>query len=309
MGIEKRFPSTILPTAVVPWTETLAFDDETFRRQVRHFVKEGITHLYVFGTAGEGHAVTDEQYAEIVETFAEEMAAPGLHPMVGLLSFSLPAMHKRLRIAYDRGIRDFQFVLPSWGALNARELFAFFHALCDPYPDCRFLHYNLMRAKRLVTPEEYAALAAEIPNFVGAKYTTMDMLAIHKLVTDESPLQFFLGELGYAYGSRLGECGLLSSISNIHLERAWDFFRAAKRGDPAQVTGYASEFATLLSVIMKHLTTERMDGAYDKALAKLIDPSFPLRLLPPYETATETEFEGLVRELEERLPAWRKVYA
>ncbi|HZG76444.1 MAG TPA: dihydrodipicolinate synthase family protein [Paenibacillus sp.] len=309
MATKKRFPSTILPTAVVPWTETLEFDEAVFRKQVRHFVAEGITHLYLFGTAGEGHAVTDEQYRDIVEVFVEEMAAPGLHPMVGLLSFSQPQMEKRLRIAYELGVRDYQFVLPSWGALNTKEVFDFFHQLCDPYPDCRFLHYNLMRAKRLVTPEEYAALAEDIPNFVGAKFTTMDILTIHKIVSDESPLQFFLGELGYAYGSRLGECGLLSSISNINMERAWDFFRAAKRGDHVAVTAYTSEFASLLGIIMEHLTTERMDGAYDKALAKLIDPAFPLRLLPPYQTATEEQFAALVAGVASRLPQWRKVYA
>ena len=33
-----------------------------------------------------------------------------------------------------------------------------------------------------------------------------------------------------------------------------------------------------------------IDGAFDKMLYRLSDPTFPLRLLPPYSAATEAEF-------------------
>jgi dihydrodipicolinate synthase/N-acetylneuraminate lyase len=302
--IIKRFPKTILPTAVIPWDESYYFDEQSFRKQVNLFMNEGIKHLYLFGTAGEGYAITDEQFVDIVKVFAEEMKGPDLFPMVGLLSLSLPTMHKRLQLAYDCGIRDFQFVLPSWGALSDDELIEFFHLLCDPYPDCRFIHYNLMRSKRLVTPEEYRILAEQIPNLVGAKYTTTDILIIHKLMEQSCPLQFFLGELGFAYGSMIGECGLLSSISNIKLAKTWDFFYAAEKRDMATVSRYTEQFVQILLVLMTKMTAEKMDGAYDKVLARLMDPSFPLRLLPPYQTVTERQFEEFRFYLQEYLPEW-----
>jgi hypothetical protein len=35
-----------------------------------------------------------------------------------------------------------------------------------------------------------------------------------------------------------------------------------------------------------------MDGAYDKLVARLHDPDFPLRLLAPYASATEADSEA-----------------
>jgi len=45
-----------------------------------------------------------------------------------------------------------------------------------------------------------------------------------------------------------------------------------------------------------------MDGAFDKLLHRLHDPEFPLRLLPPYASATEADF---LRFRETLPPRWR----
>ena len=82
-----RFPRTILPTVCIPWTETYQVDVPLFQAMVRGRLANGIRHLYVFGTAGEGHAVTDAQFDTIVRSFTEACAdTPDAHPMVGLIS-------------------------------------------------------------------------------------------------------------------------------------------------------------------------------------------------------------------------------
>jgi hypothetical protein len=45
-----------------------------------------------------------------------------------------------------------------------------------------------------------------------------------------------------------------------------------------------------------------MDGAYDKMLFRVTNPEFPLRLLPPYATATEEDFARFLAALP---PGWR----
>ena len=119
------------------------------------------------------------------------MNEPGLHPTIGIVSLSFITKLQRIERAYSLGIRDFQFALPSWGALSDRELFSFFHNMCDTFSDCRFLHYNLISSKRLLTIKEYEALSEEIPNFVGVKYSTDDMRIIHGLLNSTCQLQFF----------------------------------------------------------------------------------------------------------------------
>lgn len=300
----KRYPRTILAAVCIPWDERNRLIEDKLRQEIRDLIKRGICHLYLFGTAGEGYAVTDDQYLQVVRIFAEEMSGPELHPMVGQINNSLPVMLKRMEQAYSLGIRDFQFSLPAWGALNDRELFSFFHAVCDPYPDCRFMHYNLMRAKRVITPEEYDRLAKEIPNFVGAKFTTLEMMTVHKLVQFPSPLQFFLGEIGFGYGSLIGECGLLISIANSNISRAWAFFEAAVKREATTVLVYQRQLASMLSTLLSIAGGENIDGAYDKLFCRLLDSDFPLKLLPPYEGFEEKIFEQYKQYLIHEMPDW-----
>ncbi|SEQ45966.1 Dihydrodipicolinate synthase/N-acetylneuraminate lyase [Virgibacillus subterraneus] len=303
--INKRYPRTILATACIPWDESHQFMEDMFRKHIKDLKDKGIHHIYLFGTAGEGYAVSDAQFDEIVHVFVQEMQGPDLHPMVGLVSLSFETMSERLRKAYAAGIRDFQFSLPSWGPLADRELVDFVHALCDPYPDCRFLHYNLMRSKRLLQVDEYVQLANDIPNFAGAKFTTKDTFIVHQLMETDSPLQFFLGELGFGYAHMIGgECGLLISIGNSHIARAQKFYQAALNRDLSSLAGFQTEFSGLLKGLFQSIRSGHMDGAYDKVFCKLIDSQFPLRLLPPYESSTEEQYAAYQTYLQQHYPQW-----
>ena len=125
----KRYPACILATAVVPWTEDWRFDERLFRREVEMLLASGLQQLYIFGTAGEGYAVTDAQFLEIARVFVDAMRAGGAEPMVGVISLSLPTIVARIEAARELGVRQFQISLPSWGALNDDELVAFFDAV------------------------------------------------------------------------------------------------------------------------------------------------------------------------------------
>jgi len=53
-------------TCVLPWDDRLRFDEDAFREHVRLAAAHMTRHLYVFGTAGEGYAVTEMQFRDIV---------------------------------------------------------------------------------------------------------------------------------------------------------------------------------------------------------------------------------------------------
>ena len=115
MMSEKRYPACIMASAMIPWTEEWQVDEPIFRRQVRTFLANDYRHLYIFGTAGEGYAVTDEQFVHIARIFADEMHTGGADPMVGVISLSLPTIIARIDAARALGVRQFQISLPSWG--------------------------------------------------------------------------------------------------------------------------------------------------------------------------------------------------
>lgn len=301
----KRYPKTIMATACLPWNESFEFMEEMFRQQVTDLQQMGLRHIYLFGTAGEGYAVSDEQFEHIVRVFASSSQGTDMQPIVGLISLSFQTMLQRAKKAYALGIRDFQISFPSWGALTESEMLRFFHEICGAFPDCRFIHYNNGRSKKVVSVKEYATLAAEIPNLAAVKYTALDMPTAYQIAMNDSPLQFFCGELGFGYAHLLGgECSMVVSLGLGHMERTWRLFEAAAANDLERLAMYQQELSGIREGILTIVGAASMDGAYDKLLYKLTNPAFPLRMLAPYDSSTDEQYRQYRDFLRERFPAW-----
>ena len=58
-----------MATCVTPWDEKYEFIEGLFRQQVRQLIERLTSHLYIFGTAGEGYAVSDRQFENIATVF------------------------------------------------------------------------------------------------------------------------------------------------------------------------------------------------------------------------------------------------
>jgi dihydrodipicolinate synthase/N-acetylneuraminate lyase len=297
----------VLATAVVPWTPEYVFDERLFRHQVATLLEAGYGHLYIFGTAGEGYAVDDAQFEHIAHIFVEDTRAGGAEPMLGVISLSLQTILRRIAWARDvLGVRLFQISLPSWGALEDAETRVFFDAVLGQFEDCQFLHYNLLRTKRLVTAAEYGAIAADHPNLVATKNSTDSMLRVRELIEGAPMLQHFLNEHGFAFGSLIAECGLLISLAAANLAMGQRYFEAGRGRDVETLLRLEGE----LSQIGRRFATlvgggqARIDGAFDKVLWRLHDDRFPLRLLPPYQGADAAAAGEFLEFLRAEYPQW-----
>jgi dihydrodipicolinate synthase/N-acetylneuraminate lyase len=302
-----RFPACILATAVVPWTADFRLDEALFRDEIRSLLGAEYTNLYIFGTAGEGYAVDDPQFHHVTRVFFEEMAAGGAEAMVGVISLSLETILHRIAWARDvLGVRLFQISLPSWGALNEAEVRSFFDTVLGRFEDCRFLHYNLLRTKRLVSAAEYAAIAADHPNLVATKNSTDAMQRVRDLLDQASDLRHFLNERGFLYGSLIGECGLLISLATINQAMGRAYFEAGRGRDVERLLEMERELHAISGAFHRIVAqgASLIDGAYDKVLWRLHDPRFPLRLLPPYQAATEASCAEFLAWLRQHYPRW-----
>jgi dihydrodipicolinate synthase/N-acetylneuraminate lyase len=299
----KRFPAGIMCTCVVPWDERGQFVESLFVEQVGRMLKL-TPYLYIFGTAGEGHAVSERQFQQVARVFHEAMRSGGAEAMVGVISLSLPAILERIDFCRNLGVRRFQISLPSWGELTDAEVRVFFREVCGRFRDCDFLHYNLMRTKRLVTPEQYADLAAEHPNLVATKNSTDSLLRLEGLIRLSPDLQHYVNETGYVYASQVGECGLLASIATNHTAcRA--FFEAGRRRDWPTLLELHAEISQLIDALVRAAGPDcHIDPAFDKMLWKLQDERFPLRLLPPYQGASDEGFRRFVEAVRIQTPRW-----
>lgn len=60
----------------------------------------------------------------------------------------------------------------------------------------------------------------------------------------------------------------------------------------------------MTALLVQALGHGRIDGAYDKCFVRASDPSFPLRLLPPYTAATDAECAQFLGAVRTQLPHW-----
>ena len=93
--MSKRYPQAVLVSCEVPWDENGELIEPVFRAEVRHTISSGFRDLYIFGTAGEGYAVTLTQFREIAGIFREETTREGVRPMVGVIGMSTPRWWRR----------------------------------------------------------------------------------------------------------------------------------------------------------------------------------------------------------------------
>lgn len=282
MPVPTRFPRANLAALLLPWTESFQFDVEAFDAHVEEALKAGYTHFYLMGTAGEGYAVSENQFQQIVRHFARRALAPGLDPQIGIISLSMSQMITQIAFSREHGFRMFQISLPSWGVLSDAEVLSFFKGVCGKFPDCRFLHYNLPRVKRILSGAMYRRIADEVPNLVATKNSTSDYARVADLMRNVPDLQHFFLENGYAFGCLWGECSLLCSYDLLFPQATWRFYEAGQKLNHPELWRLHKEFNELETLLFGDVETDHIDGAFDKTFAWLKNPRFSNRLLPPY---------------------------
>ncbi|HVA86334.1 MAG TPA: dihydrodipicolinate synthase family protein [Candidatus Saccharimonadales bacterium] len=297
-----RYPSTVMVTVVCPWDDHERLAEDVFRREIRDAVAKGFRRIYVFGTAGEGYAVDTERFTRVLEVFGDELLGTETTPMVGVIGLSTGNVLERLRIARDLGFRDFQISLPSWSALSDAEVLQYFVEIAGTFPDSSFMHYNTVRSRRVLTGTEYRWLSEAVPNLVATKIISSDLKVVSSAVRDAPELMHFLAETTIAHGSLYGQCALLGTYGILAPKRSWALLEAVQAGRFREAAEIGSWFDSVSRDVLEPLFADvRVDGAYDKVIAKLGGvEDLPLRMLSPYRTVSDDEFERtrqLLREL------------
>lgn len=286
-----RCSQRVLVACDTPWTESYELDEAVFRKHIRRHLENGATDIYVLGTAGEGYAVNGAQFKRVVDVFYEETRRPGVSPQVGVISLSTSEALERIEYAHGKGFRMFQISLPSWGAVTDSEMMTFFKIVCGSYPDSRFLHYNLIRSKRLLNGGDYRRVADEVSNLVATKVSSSDMGFIRELMVKAPEMQHFFLQQAFPYGCLYGECSLLCSMGGILPGLTKQLFEAGRSGDIAESFAIQRRMFDIRDGLFGHVKNSHVDGAFDKLMTNLVEPSFSRRLLPPYETISDEDFQ------------------
>ena len=296
----KRYPSSILVSCEIPWDENHELIEDTFRAEIRDAMAT-YNNLYIFGTAGEGYAITLSRFKEIVGIFREETNKPDVNPMVGIISMSTGLVVEKIAAAYDIGFRVFQIAMPSWGTLSDNEYMTYFKDVCGSFPDAKFVHYNLPKSGRVLVTEDYKRIEAAVPNLVGTKFTSADANECRKLVT-ETELQHFFGEANYPFGSLHGECSILATWGAMFPTKIRELFDLGKAGEFEKAYRVALEIseagATFVAPALGGV--QRINGAFDKMFVRASGIDMPLRMLSPYDGFDMETFEACMSALKSK---------
>lgn len=300
-----RHPSTVMVSVVCPWDDAEQLAEEVFRREIRHALDAEFRRIYVFGTAGEGHAVDGARFRRVIEVFGDELGGTDATPMVGVIGMSTANVLERISIAHDMGFRSFQISLPAWFEVTDAEVVTYFETVCGAFPDSEFMHYNTARARRLVDGPLYREVVAAVPNLVATKTMTSDLGVVAGVVRDAPELMHFLTEQSIATGALHGEVALLGTFGALAPKRSWALLEAANAGRHREAAEIGAWFARLTEVVLvPFMADRRVDGAYDKLIERLSPglEDFPLRMLSPYRTISDEEAAEAARLLAEHFP-------
>ena len=303
-----RYPSTVMVSIVCPWDDDERLDEAIFRRATRHALASGFRHLYVFGTAGEGYAV------DTASVPAGRRGAPGRDVRAPLT---------RSRWSGSSGCRR----PTSWSAWASRtnsgsgrsrsrcragrrwptpRSSTYFESVCGAFPDSAFMHYNTVKSGRLVNWRPLPP--GRRPGAQPGGHQDHDQRPGRR--RRRRPR----GAGADAFPDRAVDrvrrrCSGRWRCSGR--SRPW---RRSSRGPSSTRSRTAGprrprrsgrgSSALNHTVFDPLMVDRRVDGAYDKTIEKLSNgmAAFPLRMLSPYRTVSDLEFEATRSRLADAFP-------
>jgi dihydrodipicolinate synthase/N-acetylneuraminate lyase len=278
----------------IPWNDKGVFIPDLFQQATQKLLKEGCDGIYLFGTSGEGYAVSDKEFTEIVNLFALETESFNGFRQVGCFGLSSDQVKSRCEIVKDHGINGVQITLPAWKALTDAELVHYFTDVCGTFKDLSFLLYNNPRNKRRLKGQEIEWIHKRVPNLQGAKTAPPSWFDAYELITHSPSVQNFVTEPAFLFSYGLGAAGLIPSSNYAMPEIARAYYEAVLNNDLN--TGHKLHqriirflYRTAFPLIEKGY----IDGAIDKAYARIGGMDMPLNMKSPYLSLSETEFNNL----------------
>jgi 4-hydroxy-tetrahydrodipicolinate synthase len=217
---------------ITPFRADGAVDEPALHSLVHHQIDNGIDLLVPCGTTGEASTLTDREWLRVIEVVCA--AADGRVPVfAGCTSNSTQSAVDRVRrVSQSIGLTGILTANPYYNRPGQQGQFLHFKAIAEA-TDLPVLLYNIpSRTGTNLEPETVLRLA-EIPNIIGIKESSGNMVQITELLT-HAPRTFrvFAGDDTLALPVlALGGAGLISVASNAIPAQMADLVRAALEGD------------------------------------------------------------------------------
>ena len=280
---------------ITPFRADGALDEAALQAHVNEQIDGGIELLVPCGTTGEASTLSDSEWLRVIELTCATSA--GRVPVfAGCTHNSTHTAVKRAsRISQVAGLTGILTANPYYNRPGQEGQYQHFRAIAES-TNLPILLYNIPgRTGANLEPPTVLRLA-EIPNIVGIKESSGNMVQITELLT-QAPHGFrvFAGDDALALPIlALGGAGLISVASNVIPAQMSDMVRAAIRNDWADARRINRHFFPLMQA---HFW-EPSPGPVKAVLSILGRGHEHLRLpMVPVTRATRHKLEQLCGEL------------
>jgi len=200
-----------------PFDRKDRFDVEVFQENVRRLAAAGVDGVYTTDSDGEFYAIELDEFRSIVDALAEESQRLGLPTQVGVTWSHTRGVIERLRYAAERGILGAHVGHPYFMPMTQASLAQFWDDVAAAVPEWfGLIHYNTARCPNYLGAADYRVLADRIPNLVGVKQTTRDVVEFADLVETVPELAHFTGEHALTPFAASGAVGVYSWFANVN---------------------------------------------------------------------------------------------
>lgn len=196
----------------VPWTDSGAFDEETYRLDIRRCADARIPGVYTGGTTGEFYAMEFDEFQAVARATVEACRACGTAAMIGCTSTYTMGACRRAAYAGEIGADAIQVALPFWLEIGDAQIVPFVKDVVRASGGLPLSVYDTGRARRVLTLDQHRAIADAVPQYLMVKSTAGTLGATPDGCMRLSRfLSVFVGETRWADLGPLGASGGCSS--------------------------------------------------------------------------------------------------
>ena len=289
----------ILAPLATPLRDRDRLDVAGLERLVEHVLAGGVRGVFVLGTTGEAPSLSYHLRHELIGRVCRQVA-DRVPVLVGVTDSAFVETVRLARFAADAGAHAVVVAAPYYFPAGAPELQEYLKHLAPEIPTPIFL-YNMPSHTKIFFDPPLVQWAADLPQVVGIKDSSADMIYFHRLQTllegrpDFSLLvgpEELLGETVL-----LGGHGGVNGGANLFPSLYVALYRAAAAADRPQV---ARLHAIVLRISMTIYSVGRHGSSYLKglkcalALKGIIDSDF---MAEPFHRFRQPERAEIARHL------------
>ena len=214
----------------MPWDDQGTFDEDTYAENIDRIISAGVHGVYTTGSTGEFYALEYDEFCTMVDIQVEACGKAGMKLQVGCCADATRKTIKLLEyVAGKPEVGAAQVNIPYWMELTDRELLQFFKDLHSACPHMPLVHYNIPRAKRFLTGEDYLRILDVAPSLVGVKFTFAGSHfgQLQDALRLTPHLSYFVAETLLVSAMQLGARGCYSSLVFTNPSLVLDMYNKA----------------------------------------------------------------------------------